>query len=188
MDWNKHSQLAGTHAFLSASKYHWNNWTLDKLDRAFTTHQAAQRGTALHALAHMAIGLRQYMGGPEQEHNTLSLYVRDAIDLGMVSEQMLFVSRNCFGTADTIGFKKRKLNIHDLKTGVNPTSYHQLENYAAFFCLEYGVDPFDIEIELRIYQNDEIRVYDADPAAIRAIMETIIEFDQYIEKRRAEEE
>jgi len=131
--------------------------------------------------------LKQYMGGPEQEHNTLSLYVRDAIDLGMVPEQLLFVSRNCFGTADTIGFRKNKLNIHDLKTGITRTSHHQLENYAAFFCLEYGFDPFDIEIELRIYQNDEIRVYDADPAAIVAIMKTIIEFDAYIEKRRAEE-
>jgi len=188
VDWNKHSQLTGTHAFLSASKYHWNNWTLDKLDRAFTTHQASVRGTQLHALAHMAIMLRQYMGGPGQEHNTLSLYVQDAIDLGMVSEQILFVSRNCFGTADTIGFKRNKLNIHDLKTGITRTSEHQLENYAAFFCLEYGVDPFDIEIELRIYQNDEVRIYDADPAAIRAIMKTIIEFDAYIEKRRAEEE
>ena len=188
MDWNKHSAPAGVHAFLSASKYHWNNWTMDKLDRAFTTHQAAQRGTDLHALAHRCIMLKQYLGGPGEEHTTMSLYVRDAIDLGMISEQFLFVSRNCFGTADTIGFKRNKLNIHDLKTGVTRTSEHQLENYAAFFCLEYSVDPFDIEIELRIYQNDEIRVYDADPAAIRAIMKTIIEFDAYIEKRRAEEE
>lgn len=188
MDWNKHSHLAGTHAFLSASKYHWNNWTLDKLDRAFTTHQAAQRGTDLHALAHRCIMLKQYLGGPGEEHTTMSLYVRDAIDLGMKSEQMLVYSRNCYGQADTIGFKKRKLNIHDLKTGITRTSVHQLENYAAFFCLEYGVDPFDIEIELRIYQNDEVRVYEADPAAIRAIMQTIIEFDKYIEKRRLEEE
>ena len=75
-----------------------------------------------------------------------------------------------------------------MKTGVTATSYHQLENYAAFFCLEYGIDPYDIETELRIYQNDEIRVYDADPAAIVAIMKTIIEFDAYVEKRRAEEE
>lgn len=192
MDWNRHSQLAGTHAFLSASKYHWNNWTLDKLDRAFTTYRMAQRGTDLHALAHRCIMLKQYLGGPGEEHTTMSLYVRDAIDLGMISEQFLFVSRNCFGTADTIGFKKNietdlmKLNIHDLKTGVTRTSEHQLENYAAFFCLEYGIDPFDIEIELRIYQNDEIRVYDVDPTVIRALMETIIEFDKYIEKKRAE--
>lgn len=192
MDWNKHSPIAGTHAFLSASKYHWNNWTVDKLDRAFTTHLAAQRGTDLHALAHRCIMLRQYMGGPGEPHNTLSLYVRDAIDLHMISEQFLFVSRNCFGTADTIGYtrnretQRMKLNVHDLKTGITRTSEHQLENYAAFFCLEYGVDPFDIEIELRIYQNDEIRVYDADPAMIAAIMKTIIDFDEYIERKRAE--
>jgi len=79
-----------------------------------------------------------------------------------------------------------KLNVHDYKSGVTRTSEHQLENYAAFFCLEYEIDPFDIEIELRIYQNDEVRVYDADPAMIASIMKTIIEFDAYIERKRAE--
>jgi len=192
MDWNRHSQYEGTHAFLSASKYHWRNWTKDKLERAWETHMTAARGTALHALAHNAIMLRQYMGGPGEQHNTLSLYVRDAIDLDMISEQVLFVSRNCFGTADTIGFKRNpetgrmKLNIHDLKNGVTRTSEHQLETYAAFFCLEYGIDPYDIEIELRIYQNDEVRVYDADPLVIADVMKTILEFDEWIEKRRAE--
>jgi hypothetical protein len=33
---NKHSNLAGQHAFLSASKYHWVNYTDQKLDASFT--------------------------------------------------------------------------------------------------------------------------------------------------------
>lgn len=194
MDWNNHSKLAGQHAFLSASKYHWNNWSLDKLERAYTVHQAALKGTALHHLAHLAISLKQYMGGPDWAQSTLSLYVRDAIDLNMVSEQILYVTRNCFGTADTIGYKKNpetgrmKLNIHDYKSGASRTSEHQLENYAAFFCLEYGIDPYDIEIELRIYQSDEVRVYDADPDVIANLMRTILEFDKFIEDRRAKED
>jgi hypothetical protein len=32
----------------------------------------------------------------------------------------------------------------------------QLEIYAALFCLEYDFRPGDIDIELRLYQNDEI--------------------------------
>jgi hypothetical protein len=192
VEWNRHSQYEGLHAFLSASKYHWRNWTQDKLDRALTVHQAAKRGTDLHALAHRCIMLRQYLGGPDEQHTTMSLYVRDAIDLNMISEQILFVTRNCFGTADTIGFnmnsetQRMKLNIHDLKTGVTTASVQQLEAYAAFFCLEYEVDPFGIEIELRIYQNDEVRIYDADPAVIMDLMNIIVEFDPHIEKRRAE--
>ena len=193
MDWNKHSALEGQHAFLSASKYHWRNWTIDKLDRALTTYQAAAKGTRLHSLAHMCIMEREYLGGPGQEHTTTSLYVMHAIDFDMVSEQMLVVSRNCFGTADTIGFKlnpetnRMKLRIHDLKTGVIKASPKQLECYAAYFCIEYGVDPFDIEFELRIYQNSDVYIYDTDPAIIRDVMNVILQFDEYIETKRARE-
>ena len=31
MNWNRHSDLEGSHAFLSASKYHWINYDADKL-------------------------------------------------------------------------------------------------------------------------------------------------------------
>ncbi len=65
----------------------------------------------------------------------------------MVTEQTLYFSENCFGTADTISFRRNKLRIHDLKTGITATSEKQLEVYAALFCLEYGASPFDIEIE-----------------------------------------
>lgn len=99
----------------------------------------------------------------------------------MNCEQTLYYSDNCFGTADTISFRRGKLRIHDLKTGITATSEKQLEVYAALFCLEYGISPFEIEIELRIYQRDEIRIYDAVAEAIMEIMDKIIEFDQQIE-------
>jgi hypothetical protein len=72
------------------------------------------------------------------------------------------------------------LRIHDLKTGIIATSEKQLEVYAAIFCLEYGISPFDIEIELRIYQRDEIRIFEPPPELIASIMERIIDFDQHI--------
>ncbi len=99
----------------------------------------------------------------------------------MKCEQVLYYSENCFGSADTISFRKNKLRIHDLKTGITPAHHRQLEIYAALFCLEYQVEPFDIEIELRIYQNGEVRIYDADPEVILNIMHTIIDFDMKIQ-------
>jgi hypothetical protein len=106
----------------------------------------------------------------------------------MTCEQVLYYSENCFGTADTICFRYKTLRIHDLKTGVWPASVHQLEIYAALFCLEYGIDPFDIKMELRIYQSNEVIVYDADPEDITFIMGRIQEFDKLITHKKLEEE
>jgi hypothetical protein len=105
----------------------------------------------------------------------------------MTCEQILYYSENCFGTADTIAFRYNTLRIHDLKTGVYPGSVHQLEIYAALFCLEYDKNPYDIKIELRIYQSDQVAVYDADPEDIEFIMGRIQEFDKIITHRRLEE-
>ena len=79
------------------------------------------------------------------------------------------------------------LRIHDLKTGITRASEYQLYVYAAIFCLEYSISPFDIGIELRIYQNEEIRVYKPAPEDIQEIMETIIDFDLKIEQFKEEE-
>lgn len=119
---------------------------------------------------------------------TVGMYINDAIKHRMECEQVLYYSDNCFGTADTITFRYKKLRIHDLKTGVVPGSIHQLEVYAALFCLEYEINPFEIKIELRIYQADEVAVYDADPEDIQFIMDRIQEFDSLITYRRMEEE
>jgi hypothetical protein len=143
---------------------------------------AAQRGTDLHNLAHEAIRLGVRLAKSNQ---ALSTYVNDAIGYKMTCEQPLFYSVNCFGTCDTIAFRRGKLRIHELKTGVIHTSERQLEVYAALFCLEYGVNPFDIEIELRIYQRDEIRVFEAFAETIFDITNKIIVFDQQIEQMKA---
>ena len=110
------------------------------------------------------------------------MYVNDAIGFKMRPEQILYYSDNCFGTADAIIFKKNFLRIHDLKTGVTPASLHQLEIYTALFCLEYEIKPGDIEIELRIYQNDDILVGNPTKEDIMPIMNKIIIFDRIIEK------
>jgi hypothetical protein len=139
---------------------------------------AARRGSDIHALATEAVRLGVKLA---KSNLALSTYVNDAIAYKMTSEQVLYYSENCFGTADCISFRRNKLRIHDLKTGIAHTSEKQLEVYAALFCLEYGVDPYTIEIELRIYQRDEIRVFEPHPDRIAQIMEVIIDFDRQIE-------
>jgi len=143
---------------------------------------AARRGSDLHDLAHEAIRLGVKLSKGNQ---SLSTYVNDAIGYKMSCEQIVYYSENCFGTVDTISFRRGKLRIHDLKTGVTPSSEHQLEVYAALFCLEYQIDPFDIEIELRIYQRDEIRVFEPYSESIFHIMTKIVDFDQQIEQMKA---
>jgi hypothetical protein len=185
MLFNTHSRLEGQHAFLSASKYHWVNYTDEKLDRVYMAAMAAQRGTELHAFAHEAIRLGIKL--PGRGTKALNMYVNDAIGYRMKSEQVLYYSDNCFGTADAIQFRHDLLRIHDLKTGVTPTSHHQLEVYAALFCLEYGFKPFEIAIEMRIYQFDDgPAIQMGDPDKIAHIMDRIITFDKRINAIRLE--
>lgn len=179
MIFNKHLSLVGHHAFLSASKYHWVNYDEDKLDRVYLNAEAAAKGDRLHKLAHDLIREGVKLKGTKQ---TLNMYVNDCIGFRMTPEQILFYSVNCFGCADAISFRRNVLRISDLKTGVTPTSEKQLLIYAALFCLEYDYRPHALAaIELRIYQNDEIREYLADPDEVAHIMETIKRFDARIE-------
>ena len=178
MNFREHFSLQGKHAFLSPSSYHWVNYNHQKLEARFIAAMAAKRGTELHEFAHMAIRLNQKM---PKSRKTLHMYVNDAIGYKMVVEQPLYFSDNCFGHADTMSFRNMLLRIHDLKTGISPTSEHQLEIYAALFCLEYEHSPFEIAIELRIYQRDEIRVFEPTAEVIAYIMDKIIDFDRQIE-------
>lgn len=178
MNFNTHSNLVGQHAFLSASKYHWINYDEAKLVNYFKNMQAIKRGVELHELACSLIRLKQKL---PRSKKTLNQYVNDAIGYGMTPEQVLYYSDNCFGTADSISFKNDCLRIHDLKTGENPASFHQLEIYAALFCLEYKKKPKDIYTELRIYQSDEVQIYEPDNDDILNICDKIISFDKKIE-------
>ena len=186
MNFNKHSDLIGEHAFLGASKYYWLNYDEDKLVQTFLNNLAVQKGVELHDLACKMIRLGVKL---PKTKTTLNMYVNDAISYRLTPEQPLFFSRNCFGTADAISFneKNRFLRIHDLKTGVTPAHMEQLEIYAALFCLEYRMQPKDIGMELRIYQNNEILIHSPPGDDIKHIMQKIIVFDGKIEKIRSEE-
>jgi hypothetical protein len=143
------------------------------------------KGTILHDFACQCIQLGQKL---PKSQKTLNMYVNDAIGFKMNPEQVLYYSDNCFGTADAIIFRNNLLRIHDLKTGVTKAHMEQLEIYAALFCLEYKMKPGNIDMELRIYQNNEIVVYNPTAEDILPIMDKIITFDKVIDKLKLEGE
>lgn len=178
MIFNKHYNLEGKHAFLGASKYYWINYDKNKLIEAYYNSMAAEEGTELHELAAKLISKRIKT---ERSKKTFNSYVNDAVGYKMTPEVVLYYSNNCFGTADAISFKKKFLRIHDLKTGTTPASMSQLLIYAALFCLEYEQSPKDIQIELRIYQNDNVQVYQPPAEQVESFMHKIIEADKIID-------
>ena len=194
MQWNNHKELEGKHAFLGASQFSWLNWDDETLQKRFCGQYAQAIGTAIHELAHDCIcgGIKlnradrhmidmcmlknfipKYAYDADFLLDNLVNYVADAIGFRMSSEIILFYSINAFGTADAISYneKEKILRIHDLKTGEGPTHMEQLCIYAAYFCLEYHVDPMSLsKIYLRIYQNGEYQEIEAEPMAIENIM------------------
>ena len=184
MNFNMHSQLVGQHAFLSASNYHWLNYSNEKLVETYENYIATLKGTQLHEFAAQCIRLGQKL---PKSKKTLNMYVNDAIGFSMRPEQVLFYSINCFGTADAISFRKNVLRIHDLKTGQVKASMSQLMIYAALFCLEYRIKPGEIQIENRIYQSDDILVARPTAEDIAPIIDRIITSDKIIEKIKQQE-
>lgn len=183
MNFRKHSNLEGQHAFLGASKFSWLNYSPEKVAESYMKLLATMKGTELHDFASRCIRLGQKL---PKSRKTLNMFVNDAIGFKMESEQILYYSDNCFGTADAISFRNNILRIHDLKTGETKAHIEQLLIYTALFCLEYEVKPEEIEIELRIYQYDDIFSYIPTGEEVRTIMKKIISSDKIIAKLREE--
>ncbi len=184
MNWNRHSEIEGMHAFLSASKYYWTGYDENKIAGYYKSQLAAARGSELHAFAASCIRLGQRL---PKNQKTLNAYVNDAIGYKMSPEVALYYSPNCFGTTDAISFRNGMLRIHDLKTGELPAHMEQLMIYAALFCLEYKVKPGTVKTELRIYQSDEVLCHSPEADEIVPIMDKIVTFDKIINRIREEE-
>lgn len=169
---------------MSPSQSSWVNDDDAKFIERLKNHEAIKRGTELHQYAETAIkyGVRQ----PEETDETLYKYINDAIDYMMDPEVVLYYSKWCFGTADTISFRMEPriskelptLRIHDLKTGKTPAKLRQLEVYAALFCLEYQYRPDEIAMILRIYQSNQIVELSPSTTDIVPIMDKIVRFDE----------
>lgn len=179
MNFVKHSNLNGLHAPFSPSQSSWLRYDDDKALEVYNNKKVAERGTKLHAWAKDTIdlGIKQ-----PKSKKTIYAYVNDAIGFRMDTEVVLYYSDRFFGTADSISFRDGFLRIHDLKTGKLPVHMEQLEIYAALFCLEYKVKPGDIQIELRIYQNDEIIYHNPTAEDIVPIMDKIVHLNKILSK------
>ena len=184
MRFNSHNNLEGLHAPFSPSQSSWLRYDDDKVVEVYTTKKATEIGTKLHAWAKETIdlGIKQ-----PRSKKTIYAYVNDAIGFKMDTEVVLYYSDRFFGTADSISFRNNELRIHDLKTGKIPAHMEQLEIYAALFCLEYKVKPSEINIELRIYQNDDILVHNPTAEDIVPIMDKIVHLNKILEKIDYEE-
>lgn len=201
MDFFKHKEYEGKHALLAPSQPYWLEYSEDKLYQKFLSNYAQAMGTALHELAEQLIrhGIKLKKTDKtvvllhllesnipraaidlDRLYNNFMNYVNDAIGFRLTPEQPLVYSENCFGTADAISFKNNLLRIHDYKSGTTPAKMEQLMIYAALFCLEYKYKPGEIEIELRIYQNDMIIEHKPEADEIAPIMDTIIHHDRML--------
>lgn len=189
IQFNKHDNLQGLHALFSASQSYWLRYNDEKAIEVYRNKKASTMGSRLHAWAKETIDLK--MRQP-RSNKTIYAYINDAIGFDMNTEVVLFYSPRFFGTADAICFRKNALRIHDLKTGKEPATIEQLYVYAALFCLEYGLKPSNIDIELRIYQNDEV-LYDnkeINPELsdiVASVMDQIVHLDKILEKEDYEE-
>lgn len=188
MKFHDHKNLEGLHAVFTASQSSWLRYDDDKIIEAYLNRKAAEMGTRLHewAAETIKLGLKQ-----PKSKKTIYAYVNDAIGFKMEPEVVLFYSDRFFGTADAICFRDGVLRIHDLKTGkIGKIESHmeQLKVYAALFCLEYKVKPGDIQIELRVYKNDEIISWKPTVEDIVPIMDKIVHLDKLLDKLDREEE
>lgn len=98
----------------------------------------------------------------------------------MIPEVGLYYSENCYGVADAIDFTNNFLRIHALRTKHEPSDMKQLLIYDALFCLKHGIKPCDIQIENRIYQNDDVLIANPTFEDIDPIIEKIKEFDRVV--------
>lgn len=184
MNFQKHLNLEGLHAPFSPSQPSWLRYDDDKALDVYENRRAAEIGSRLHAWAKETIdlGIKQ-----PRSKRTLSAYVNDAIGFRMSTEVVLYYSDRFFGTADAISFRNGFLRIHDLKTGKTKVHMEQLMIYAALFCLEYRVKPGEIQMELRIYQNDGVLVHNPTAEEIVPIMDKIIHLNKILDKVDYEE-
>ena len=178
MIFNDHSYLAGSHAAFSCSQPSWVNYDDSRLLEVYANKHASEYGTRLHewAAETIKLGIRQ-----PKSRTTLAMYVNDAITFKMEPEVVLYYSNYFYGTTDAISFRNDFLRIHDLKTGVTKPHHEQLELYAALFCLEYKKDPYTLKgIECRLYQCNDIDIWEPEPGQIKEFMDLIVHFNKVL--------
>jgi hypothetical protein len=203
MKWENYSRLKGKHSALSPSSCYWIFDDENDFEKRYCNSFSTTIGTLLHDQACKYIqngpkigfrmskkskndvlinlldagvpfGVMDYIDF-DGMYDNMTRYVNDAIGYEMDPEVCLYFSENCFGHADAISYNEVKgmLRIHDLKTGAHPCDVRQLMIYAADFCLEQQISPYDISFELRIYQNNDFKQWNPSSDDINVIMNAL---------------
>lgn len=207
MNFIDHKELVGKHAMLAPSQPYWLGYTQDQLFQKYLSNYSQTIGTLLHELAETLIrnniklkktdktvvlvhlmqnDIPRSAIDMDRIYNNFMAYVNDAIGFRLSPEQPLVYSEYCFGTADAISFRNNLLRIHDYKSGTTPAKMEQLLIYAALFCLEYKFKPGEIEMELRIYQSDEVICHNPTADEIAPIIDKIIHSDKMLREMNGE--
>lgn len=196
---NPHLDIVGKHAIFGASNWRWINYENDEdFAQAMVSKWATDIGTGAHEFAarHIRRGIKldssrlaknelllylledckipEYAIDIPRLFDNVRNYVNDCVGFHMTPEVPIKYADAVFGTADAVQYDDKVLRIFDLKTGMLAGHMEQLMVYAAFYCLDYRVKPFDISMELRIYQNNEIALLNPDPNDIQRIIDQAI--------------
>ena len=118
---------------------------------------------------------------PEETFGTIKNYINDCVGLKMETEVLIDFTDNFFGTADALRFDDKGLKIFDLKTGSMPAKIEQPLIYASLYLLKNRLDPKNVPVELRIYQNNDILRAIPSPDELVPVMNTIIHFDKLMD-------
>lgn len=175
MNWNQHS-VKDEHAMFPPSQPAWLRYDEAKLRSRYETIDATKRGTLLHEHAANCIKMGTKLA---DYHQTLNMYVNDAIGYEMSPERLLMGSPHFYGTADSILFDDRTgtIRVHDYKSGVSKVYEDQVNLYIAYALLEYGdlygMTPEKCTMEGRIYQTNGVKIWNPDPEYIRWIMNVV---------------
>jgi len=211
---NNHPEIKeGQHAIFAPSQklLSRSELTPEQLDNIIRSKYAAQIGTIIHAEAARMIlqkksvtktkvadriydalwqaNIPNKLNTPELYLDTVVPYIKDAIGFDMLPEQPIVYNYPiAFGTADCIRYNpvKHELRIHDLKTGKMAASLDQLVEYAAYFFLEYHINPKDASVILCIYQNGEILTGLPKAPDILPVMSRAVELTKYVKNNYVE--
>ena len=171
------------HAMFSPSQPSWLHDTDEEFAARYSNKKAAELGTRYHEDAARMIQNRWRMSkSSDPVADNVRAYINDAIKYQMLPEVRLEGTQDFFGTADTIIFRRGLLRVHDLKTGTTKPHMDQLRLYAAYYCMQYGINPNDIQMDLRFYQNNEIVCYEPEFGVIADIISEVRHKDEL--KRR----
>lgn len=205
-EFKRRPEYIGKHFVLSPSSHFLDrDRTFEELDQRMRSNYASDIGTIIHKVAATLIsckitttktkaydrileallvgGIPRSIVDPYEFVDTFVHYVNDAISFDMTPEVPLVYSEKAGGTTDAISWNERKryLRIHDLKTGTTVAKMDQLVEYAAYFCLDYKVQPKDIlHTELRIYQNGEFVAYNPTVEELVVMEDRIITESEYL--------